>query len=91
MRDRDEDTREENEGGRRRGGRTKKRRMPAFVTEADFKFDYKDAEQLRHFLTDRGKIVPRRVSGLNAKQQRELTTAIKRARNLALLPYTVMR
>ncbi|MGB5694066.1 MAG: 30S ribosomal protein S18 [Polyangiales bacterium] len=75
-------------GGRRRGGRKK---MPAFALDPDFKFDYKDPQQLRHFITDRGKIVPRRISGLNAKQQRDLTRAIKRARNLALLPYTATK
>jgi len=56
----------------------------------DIHFDYKDPQQLKQFITDRGKIIPRRVSGLNAKQQRELTTAIKRARNIALLPYTTI-
>jgi len=49
--------------------------------------DYKDVDLLRKFITDRGKILPRRISGLTAKQQRDLTTAIKRARMLALLPY----
>lgn len=67
--------------------RTKKR-LPNFATDPAFEFDYKDVSQLKYFLTDRGKIVPRRVSGLTAKQQRSLTTAIKRARNIALLPYT---
>ncbi|MFT3923070.1 MAG: 30S ribosomal protein S18 [Myxococcales bacterium] len=71
---------------RRRSG---KKRPPAFTLEAGFKFDHKDPQQLRYFLTDRGKISPRRISGLTAKQQRALTTAIKRARNLGLLPYTV--
>ena len=71
---------------RRRAG---KKRPPAFTLEAGFIFDYKDAQQLRYFLTDRGKIAPRRISGLTAKQQRALTFAIKRARNLGLLPYTV--
>lgn len=71
---------------RRRAG---KKRPPAFTLEAGFIFDYKDAQQLRYFLTDRGKIAPRRISGLTAKQQRALTCAIKRARNLGLLPYTV--
>ena len=75
-------------GGRRRGGRKK---TPAFALDPDFKFDYKDPQQLRHFITDRGKIVPRRISGLNAKQQRDLTRAIKRARNIALLPYTATK
>lgn len=50
-------------------------------------FDYKDADALRRYLTEGGKILPRRLTGLNAKQQRRLTTAIKRARHLALLPY----
>jgi len=49
--------------------------------------DYKDVDLLRKFITERGKILPRRISGLTAKQQRDLTTAIKRARMLALLPY----
>ncbi len=71
---------------RRRAG---KKRPPAFTLEVGFKFDHKDPQQLRYFLTDRGKISPRRISGLTAKQQRALTTAIKRARNLGLLPYTV--
>jgi small subunit ribosomal protein S18 len=54
----------------------------------DYRFDYKDVSTLKYFLTDRGKIVPRRVSGLTARQQRDLTLAVKRARNIALLPYT---
>ncbi|MDA0268649.1 MAG: 30S ribosomal protein S18 [Cyanobacteria bacterium] len=51
------------------------------------KIDYKDVDLLRKFITDRGKILPRRISGLTAQQQRHLTTAIKRARAIALLPY----
>lgn len=54
----------------------------------DHRFDYKDPQTLKYFITDRGKIVPRRNSGLSAKQQRDLCTAIKRARVLALLPFT---
>ncbi|MBD0343372.1 MAG: 30S ribosomal protein S18 [Coleofasciculus sp. Co-bin14] len=49
--------------------------------------DYKDIDLLRKFITERGKILPRRITGLTAKQQRDLTTAIKRARILALLPF----
>ena len=64
---------------------------PGFALAPDFRFDYKDPQQLRHFITDRGKIVPRRISGLSAKQQRDLTRAIKRARNIALLPYTATK
>lgn len=49
--------------------------------------DYKDVDLLRKFITERGKILPRRITGLTAKQQKELTVAIKRARILALLPF----
>ncbi len=73
---------------RKRGG---KKRAPSFTQEPGFNFDYKDPQQLRYFITERGKIVPRRISGLTAKQQRELTLAIKRARNIALLPYTATK
>lgn len=52
------------------------------------RIDYKDVDTLKKFLTEGGKILPRRLTGLNAKQQRSLTLAIKRARHLALLPYT---
>jgi small subunit ribosomal protein S18 len=50
--------------------------------------DYKETEKLRRYITDRGKIIPRRVTGACAKHQRQLTRAIKRARFLALLPFT---
>ncbi len=50
--------------------------------------DYKDPNFLKYYITERGKIAPRRVTGLCAKRQRELTLAIKRARNIALLPFT---
>ena len=49
--------------------------------------DYKDSKTLQRFLTDQGKIIPRRITGLTAKQHRELVTAIKRARQLAILPF----
>ena len=49
--------------------------------------DYKDSKTLLKFLTDQGKIIPRRITGLTAKQHRELVTAIKRARHLAILPF----
>lgn len=75
-------------GIRRRSGR---KRPPAFVNDPEFVFDYKDPQTLRHFITERGKVVPRRISGLNARQQRQLTQAIKRARMIALLPYTAVR
>lgn len=50
--------------------------------------DYKDVRRLRGFVSDRGKIVPRRISGSCARHQRQLTHAIRRARSMALLPYT---
>jgi small subunit ribosomal protein S18 len=49
--------------------------------------DYKDVELLRKFVTERGKILPRRISGLTAKQQRDVTLAIKRSRQIALMPF----
>ena len=49
--------------------------------------DYKDIELLRRFITERGKLLPRRITGLTAKQQRDITTAVKQARQLALLPF----
>lgn len=54
----------------------------------DHVFDYKDPQTLKYFITERGKIVPRRLSGLSARQQRSLALAVKRARNIALLPFT---
>jgi len=53
--------------------------------------DYKEPDIRRNFITERGKIVPRRISGNCAKHQRQLTTEIKKARNIALLPFTVPR
>lgn len=57
-------------------------------TAAGVKYiDYKDVKLLQRFITEQGKIIPRRITGTSAKYHRELTTAIKRARQLALLPY----
>jgi small subunit ribosomal protein S18 len=53
------------------------------------KIDYKDTKMLSHFMTERGKILPRRISGNCAKHQRKLTASIKRARNIALMPFSV--
>ncbi|NJM99859.1 MAG: 30S ribosomal protein S18 [Phormidesmis sp. RL_2_1] len=55
--------------------------------DPDEKIDYKDVDLLRKYVTERGKILPRRITGLTSKQQRDLTKAIKRARIVALLPY----
>ena len=59
-----------------------------FCADATLVLDYKEAKTLRIFLTERAKIIPRRISGNCAKHQRRLTTEIKRARHLALLPFT---
>ena len=69
--------------------RRSKRKVCAFCVDKAESIDYKDITKLRKFVTERGKILPRRISGTCAKHQRELTVAIKRARNLALLPYTL--
>ena len=56
--------------------------------DKDKKIDYKDTQTLKRFISDRGKILPRRVTGACAKHQRKITTAVKRARQVALLPYS---
>lgn len=68
--------------------RNKKRRKVCYFTQNKMtKIDFKDVDLLRKFVTDRGKILPRRVTGTSAKYQRMLATAIKRARHMALLPF----
>ncbi|HAA77215.1 TPA: 30S ribosomal protein S18 [Candidatus Latescibacteria bacterium] len=59
-----------------------------FCEDKAIKIDYKDDRLLRRFITERGKVIPRRMTGTCARHQRELTTAIKRARNIAVLPYS---
>ncbi len=73
--------------GRRR--RRPRRRICIFCADKTKKIDYKDVQQLKRYVTDRGKILPRRISGNCAIHQRELTRAIKRSRHIALLPYTI--
>ena len=65
-----------------------RRRACKFCIEPKMVIDYKGYKILRYFISERGKIIPRRISGNCAKHQRELTQAIKRARTVALLPYT---
>ena len=69
--------------------RRKKRRVCQFCASKDAKIDYKNTQRLQKYITERGKILPRRISGTSAKHQRELAVAIKNARFMALLPYTV--
>jgi small subunit ribosomal protein S18 len=64
-----------------------RRKVCRFCADASLTIDYKDAKSLRYFITERGKIIPRRISGTCAKHQRSLTHAIKRARTIALLPF----
>ena len=73
-------------GGRGRGGG--RRKVCAFCVDKIDVIDYKDPVKLRRFISERGKIEPRRKTGTCARHQRKLTLAIKRARHLALLPYT---
>jgi small subunit ribosomal protein S18 len=75
-------------GGGRGFGR---RKVCRYCADKNLKVDYKNAADLKYFVTERGKIVPRRISGNCARHQRQVATAIKRGRNVALLPYTVMQ
>ena len=65
----------------------RKKKVCAFCAEKVAQIDYKDAAKLRKFVSERSKILPRRITGTCAKHQRELTIAIKRARHIALMPY----
>ena len=69
-------------------GRKPRRKVCSFCVDKVDHIDYKDAAKLRRFTTERGKSLPRRISGNCAKHQRQVTLAIKRARNIALLPFT---
>ena len=73
---------------RRPRGRKPRREVCTFCVDKIQHIDYKDIARLRRFTSERGKILPRRMSGTCAKHQRQLSTAIKRARQIALLPYT---
>jgi small subunit ribosomal protein S18 len=86
-----------NEGGEERTerkfaprgkGKGKRRKVCYFTVNKISHIDYKDTETLKKFISERGKILPRRVTGTSAKYQRMLTVAIKRSRQIALLPYT---
>jgi len=94
MRDRDRNKNsdefdDKGEGGRggRGGRRGPKRKVDPFLADKTLQIDWRDPNLLSRFITERGKIVPRRVSGVTAKNQRKLAVAIKRARQMAILPY----
>ncbi|WP_245776275.1 30S ribosomal protein S18 [Pajaroellobacter abortibovis] len=72
--------------GRRRNG---KKRVCKYCSDKSALIDYKDPQALRYFISERGKVIPRRINGNCALHQRKVTLAIKRARNIALLPFTV--
>jgi len=72
----------------RRNAKKGRKKVCNFCVEKVEYIDYKDVPRLRRYISDRAKILPRRVTGTCAKHQRELTTAIKRARQIAILPYT---
>ncbi|MBI5970769.1 MAG: 30S ribosomal protein S18 [Deltaproteobacteria bacterium] len=65
-----------------------KKKVCRFCSEPELTMDYKDAKALRPFVTEKGRIVPRRITGACAKHQRMVATAIKRARNVAIVPFT---
>ena len=71
------------------GGMRRRKKVCVFCVEEGKQIDYKDVATLRKYISERGKILPRRVTGTCARHQRELTVAIKRARHIALLPYVV--
>jgi small subunit ribosomal protein S18 len=74
---------------RRRGGGMHRRKKVCAFCGKDSEIDYKDAAKLKKYISERGKILPRRITGNCDKHQRALTVAIKRARHIALLPYEV--
>ena len=73
---------------RRRTGEHRRRKVCVFCGK-DAEIDYKDTAKLKRYVSERGKILPRRITGNCAKHQRALTVAVKRARHLALMPYVI--
>ena len=74
------------DGSKRRGGMHRRKKVCVFCGN-DNVIDYKDTNKLKRYVSERGKILPRRITGNCAKHQRALTVAIKRARHIALMPY----
>jgi len=70
-------------------GRRPRKRVCSFCVDKVESIDYKETHKLRKYITERGKILPRRISGNCAKHQRQVTIAVKRARSIALLPYMI--
>lgn len=76
-------------GGQRGGGGFSRRKMCRFCADEGTAIDYKNLAMLKHFVTERGKLVPRRISGNCARHQRDLSLQVRRARMIALLPFSV--
>ena len=74
---------------RRRTNVRRRQKVCVFCGENDQQIDYKDAATLKKYVSERGKILPRRITGTCAKHQRAITLAVKRARHIALMPYSV--
>lgn len=73
---------------KRRGGGFRKKKVCQFCADKSEEIDYKEVDKLKKYVTERGKILPKRITGTCAMHQRNVTRAIKRARIVALLPYT---
>ena len=74
---------------RRKGGMRRRKKVCVFCGKENNEIEYKDVNKLKRYVSERGKILPRRITGNCAKHQRALTVAIKRARHIALMPYTL--
>lgn len=74
---------------KRRGGPRRRKKVCVFCGEKNNELDYKDVNKLKRYVSERGKILPRRITGNCAKHQRALTIAVKRSRHIALMPYTL--
>ena len=79
---------ERGDGPKRRPGGMRRRKKVCVFCGKDNAIDYKDTAKLKRYVSERGKILPRRITGNCAKHQRALTVAIKRARHVSLMPYT---
>ena len=77
------------DGPMKRSGGRRRKKVCVFCGEKNGEIDYKDVAKLKRYVSERGKILPRRITGNCAKHQRALTVAIKRARHVALMPYTM--
>ena len=88
MAEMDNNDRDRNNRTQRNSRPLRRRRVSRLTAERIDYIDYKDVRLLQTFIAENGKILPRRLTGVGAWQQRKLTEAIKRARNIALLPYT---